>query len=520
MKNKMKYILLMMVLLVALVGCKGIDEESNAGGDIGQSTKVDVLRLEGGDTGLPNPFKHTSRGPGMSKMQILYDSLLEKDENGNIPWLAQDWSISEDGTVYTFEIVENAFWHDGTPLTTEDIVFTFNYYRQHSPVSNELIVNGEYIVKEARRIDEKKVEIEIFSFDNTYINKIGFARILPQHIWEDVEDPKAYDGEDAAIGSGPYKLDTYNPQQGTYKYVAFEQYWGLEPVVSAIEWVPVGDRVMSFENEEISLINASADILDRYQSDDKYTVKSVPSYHSYRLMMNMEKVEELKDIHLRKAIAYGINRNQLIENVARGSATMSSMGYVPADSPWYNPHIEKYDFDLEKAKELLDGKTYSFKLLIGNAAEEAKIAELVKLDLANIGIEIQIESAETKARDDALKTGEFEILLINSGGMGGDPDYLRTIYAAAKNGRAAIAGYNNEEINSLSQKQAIERDEAKRKEMIDEMQAILADEVPIVMLYGAVDNFVYVTEKYDGWMFRYDHNKTDHNKLSYLIREK
>ncbi|WRS28672.1 ABC transporter substrate-binding protein [Oscillospiraceae bacterium MB08-C2-2] len=517
--------LLYLVLTAGLAGCgqepaapSSVPQAQSSASEAVATPEAEpvTLRLAGGDTGLPNPFKHAARGPGMSKMQILYDSLLEKDENGEIPWLAKSWEISSDGTVYTFHMQENAVWHDGKPLTAEDAVFTLAYYKDHPPVSNDLLVGSEYIVTDAKALDTYTLEVTFNRFDHTYLTKLGNMRIIPKHIWENVDDPIAYDGKDATIGSGPYKLDTYDAQQGAYRYVAFEQYWGLTPAAEAIEWVPASDSVLAFENGEIDLINAPADILPNYQNNPKYTVKTAHSFHSYRLMMNMESVEELRDVSLRQALVYGINRQELVDKAARGSAMISSQGYVLPVSGWYNQNTPKYDYNADTARALLDGKTYSFKLLTDNSADGMKVAELIKLSLADIGVKVTVESVESKTRDNAVNTGEYELLLINSGGMGGDPDYLRIVYGE---GAKTIKGWSSPEIAALIKEQAAQQDEGKRKELIFEIQEKIAAEVPMILLHGAMDNFVFRPETYDGWMFRYDHSKCDHNKLSYLVRK-
>ena len=475
-----------------------------------------TLRMEGSDVGTPNPFRHSTRGPGMARMQLLYDSLLEKDENGDVPWLAESWEVSADGMIYTFHLVEDALWHDGKPLTAEDVAFTFTYYKKHSPVSNDLISDGGDIVAGTKVIDDYTVEITLTHFGNTFLTKIGAARILPKHIWENIDDPVTYDGEGVTIGSGPYMLDSYSSEQGTYRYVAFKNYWGLTPSAEAIEWVPVSDDVLAFENGEIDIINATADLLSLYENDSQYTIKTVPSLHSYRLMMNMEAVSELSDVNVRKAIAYAIDRQKLINTVARGNATISSMGYVPTDSAWYNPDTQQYDYNPEEAKELLNGQTYSLSLLTDNSSDGTKTAEMIKIDLAEIGINVTVESVESKTRDNAVSTGEYELLLINSGGMGGDPDFLCNVYGAET---GTLKGWSNDRVFELLREQATEQDAKARKDMIDEVQKIISDDVPMILLFGAVDNFVYRQDKYDGWRRRYDHNKVDHVKFSYLIRE-
>ena len=98
--SKFLIILLLITVIFNITGCAKKPTEENAANVSNDETLV--VRLEGGDWGFPSPFAHYSRGPGMSKMRLIYDSLLEKGKNGLIPWLAKDWDISPDGTEYTF----------------------------------------------------------------------------------------------------------------------------------------------------------------------------------------------------------------------------------------------------------------------------------------------------------------------------------------------------------------------------------------------------------------------------------
>lgn len=565
MKNKITIIALCFVLLVGIVGCSTASEKTTSENITENTSEKVTLRLSGGDTGLPTPFKHTSGGPGASKVWLLYDSLLEKDENSDIPWLAKSWEVSEDGTVYTFHMQENALWHDEEPLTAEDVAFTIDYYKKYPPVSNDLVDNGQSIVADCKVIDTYTVQITTNGFKNTYLSKLGSFSIIPKHIWENVEEPATFESEEATVGSGPYKMESYNPEQGTYRYVAFDKYWGLEPAVAAIEWVPVSDSILAFENNEIDLCSVPSDVLSRYTDNDEYKVEMIPAYrNSYRLIMNIQDVDELKDVNLRKALAYAINRQELVDKVGRSAGIVNSMGYVPSASPWYNTDIEKYEFDLEKAKELLEGEKYSFTLLTDNSSSSIKIAELMRLTLAEAGIQITVESVESKTRDSAIESGQYQLALTHAGGMGGDPDYLRSIYAKTNtndnsnsatetassstgqgkgqgkgkgngqgqgsgqgqgngnsNNSIMIRGWSNDRVNELANMQATECNQEKRKEMIFEMQEIIADEVPMIMLYSTTTNFVYRPAKYDGWMMiRYDNNaRCDFYKLSYVVRK-
>ena len=105
---------------------------------------------------------------------------------------------------------------------------------------------------------------------------------FPRHVWANVEDPTAYTGEGATVGCGPFVLDTYNSEQGLYRFRAFDSYWGLKQAFDVVDFIPVSDKVLAFENHEIAMLSAPADLLSRYQGSDEYNVNQVPSYHAYR----------------------------------------------------------------------------------------------------------------------------------------------------------------------------------------------------------------------------------------------
>ncbi|SKC79214.1 ABC transporter substrate-binding protein [Maledivibacter halophilus] len=519
-------IVMALFIFISLTACSGPAKNTDSMKNNGTKEDEDVVvRLVGGDWGMPSPYLHYSRGPGAYKMQLLFDSLLEKDEEGIIPWLASEWDIQDSGKEYIFTLRDNVTWHDGEELTLEDIKFTFDYYKNHSPVRNSLIVNGKYIVEDVEIIDENKIKINVDSPNATYLERLGSVRILPKHIWKDVEDPNKFDSEKAVIGSGPYKFVSYNREQGSYKFNAYEDYWGPRQRVNTIEWIPVSDEILAFEKEKIDVISPSPDIISRYENDEKYTIKKNKGFWGYRLILNMEKRPKFKDVNLRRALAYGINRQEMVDKVARGAAKVASMGYIPREHIWYNENIEKYDYNPIKSKELLKEKSYTFEILTGNKGEEVKIAELIKMSLKDIGIDVNIKSVDMKTRDNAVKNKNFEIALIGHGGWGNDPDYLREIYGG-ENGETkslssnSLPGYYNEEIIQLCQKQMKELDKDKRKEIVFKLQELIAKDVPQIPLYNTKSYFVFKTSKYDGWMYTYDHHYPEHCKLSYLEREK
>jgi len=524
----LSFLVLLLISMLFLSACgnerqgAGSTEDPAAGQEEGQNSEgsaveesqeeegytYPVVRLEGGDYGLPTPFLHYGRGPGGYKMALIYDSLLEYGEEGLIPWLAESYELSEDQQSYTFTLREGDTWHDGQPLTPEDVKFSFEYFAMHPPVWNGVLLEGEPVVESIEILGNNILEFNLNEPNATNLEQIGRVRIIPKHIWEDVEEPETFDEEAALIGSGPFQLTEYSSEHGTYEFSAFEDYGGPKPIVEKIQFVPVSDSVMAFENNQVDFISIGEDLLERYEDHSEYEMLGDPGFWGYRLAFNMEDHPVLRDRDLRQAIAYGIDQQDLIDKVARGAATSGSPGYLPTDHVWYNESVGFYDYNPEKAKELLEGETYTFTLLTGNSNAEVRIGELMKISLEKAGIQLEVQSIDGKARDSALASGDYEILLTGHGGWGSDADSLRSRYL--------IEGFEHEKIRELGQKQLLEMDPEKRKEIVFELQEEIAREVPILPLYNTKGYRVYRRENFDNWIYMFDHHNPTHSKLSFV----
>ncbi len=530
--------LLCMIMMLTLftVGC-GYKQQATS------SNKDNVLRLAGEDSGFITPYLHYKRGPGLFKLKFIYDSLLEKDDKGLIPWLAEKWTIENNGKDYVFNLQKDVKWHDGNKLTADDVKFTFEYYQKHPPLSGSLTRDGKSIIKSIEVLGPSTVKISLFEETATDLETLGGLYILPKHIWEKVDDPMSFKEEQALVGSGPYISREYNAEQGIYKFVANKQFWGPEPSFDAVEFVPVSDELLAFDNKEIDALIVPPDLLDKYKTDEYGHMVTNPE-SGPKIMFNMEKKPELADVNLRKAMAYALDRQALVDKIERGAALIASMGFVSPYSQFYNNNIANYEYDPEKAKELLSGKKYEFELLTSNNAKEVKLAQLIKSYFEEVGITLQLKSVDVKTRDSAIIDDNYEMVLTVRGGCGKDPDILRSLYGSAsinskqqKSGQGqgqgqgkgkgkgqgqgqyreeGIPGYSNQELDQLAVRQLNETDIQKRKEIIARMQEIIADEVPQLLLYYRTYDFVYRTDKNEGWISMYDHHTPEHSKLSYV----
>ncbi|MCD1295426.1 diguanylate phosphodiesterase [Methanocella sp. CWC-04] len=495
---------------------------------------VDTIHLAGGDYGYPTPFQHYPRGPGSFKMNLIFDALVEKDDKGIVPWLAEKWDIGADGKEYTFYLRKNVKWQDREDFTADDVKFSIEYVTAHPPVSGADLSAIESVTV----IDDHTIKMTLSQPIAPFIYQLYSFKIIPEHIWSDVSDPNTYSAPEAVIGTGPYKLAEYSKEHGTYKFVANENFWGPTPRVKNIEFVPVSDSLVSFQQNEIDFTGLSPDTIDMFKSDPGVYVFQQPAIWGYELSFNENKNSILKDKAVRQAFAYAIDRDELVEKVGRGAGKPGSMGILPQDHIWYNENIPQYEHDANKAKQVLadagwkdsdgdgimdkNGKKLSFTLIL--ASGEARIGELVKERLKEAGIDVTIQAVESKSRDTKLKQGDFEIAINGYGGWGGDADYLRTKFCGtnfgmqgASHGRPLI-GYQNDEVDKLALEQLKETDTEKRKQIIYKLQEVLAEDVPSVPLYYTASYEAYRPTVYDGWMNMFDHHEVTHSKLSYLDR--
>jgi peptide/nickel transport system substrate-binding protein len=516
---------------LALAGCTGDERTGTSGspattdspgasGAMAQPT----LRLPGEDTGFPSPFTY-QRGPGYWRMSFLYDTLLWADADGEfLPWLATDMKRSDDGLSYVFTLRDDVRWHDGKPLTADDVVFTFEYF-QAQTLSPEVIVQlGQQPSRiRATASDERTVQVRLEQPDNTFVDFVAAALpIVPRHIWSEVDDAARAQDTKLLVGTGAYRLESYTSGEGSYLYTANDDYFLGAPFVKRIEYRPVGDpltAVLAGELDAADQFGLRPDALAPFQDQQPFaTLEGFPGAFQLGLYWNLGRGAALAEPRFRHACAMAIDRGDLVRRLFGGNGTPGNPGWVPPGDP-FHVEVEQYPFDIEAANQLLDETGYArqgtdgprmgpdgdplrFELLVPTDPPlVAPTAELVAGALGRLGVKVDVQAIDTPTFNQRVLSKETELSLITAGGIAGYPDYLRRTYASFTQNTQHAQGYQNTEFDKLAAEQLVTLDEDERMRMVARMQEIVAADLPLLPLYYPTPFLVYDAGVFDAWYY-------------------
>jgi len=444
-----------------------------------------------GDWGYPSPYAHYSRGPGYTRMQFIFETLVWKDASGFIPQLAKDWEYIEEENAYLFKLRDNVTWHDGKKFTAEDVVFTIEYVKRHPNPFVTLV--GPSGVSKAVAINDYAVKLFLEQPYAPFLHDIaGTLAIIPKHIWDGVDKPEQFTGPEAVIGTGPYTLADYSKEHGTYLYKAYANYYLGKPFVDEIKFVKISAEMIPAALKEGS-VNAG-DIPPEVVSEMEeagLTVITAPVAWNAKLTINHEK-EPLSSKQFRQALAYAIDRESLVQITQRGHAIAGSPGMMPPTSDWYNPDTPQYEYNPAKAKGILEGLSYKLKdgyftkdgklleLELIAAAGFKEVGQFIKQQLEAVGIKVDFRTLEAKTVDAKVQAWDFDLAVYGHGGLY-EPSILKRVIM--DEGFNSARYTSNETLNQLLKAQLSEMNAEKRKDLVFQIQELYAEELPALTLY-------------------------------------
>ena len=434
----------------------------------------------------------------------IFNSLLKYDKNLELTGeLAQRWEISADQRTITFHLKPNLKWADGKPLTSDDVLFTWQKVTDDNTrtpygADYKLVIKAEVPDKNTFRVTYAKPHAPA-------LDSWSGLHILPQHLLKN-QDINNTSFARNPVGSHYYKLDQWksgesislsrneNATQGQAK---------IDKLISRI----IPDRAAQFlelmadniDSMSLNAIQYARIFPARPDLNEKFSLyKELGNSYTY-LGFNL-KHKPFDDVRVRQAINYAIDKQEMIDGVLLGLGLPVASPYNPG-TRWSNPKLKPYSYDPQKAVDLLkaagyedhdgdgildkDGKPFTFEILTNQNKEREMSAVLIQRRLKEIGIDVKIRVVEWATFISRfIKTGDFNVVLLGWG-LGVEPDQYNIWHSSQQApGQFNFIGYENKKVDELLEKGRLELNPDKRMKIYHEYAEILLEDSPIVYLYA------------------------------------
>lgn len=429
---------------------------------------------------------------------LIFDDLLDRDAHLNVkPALAERWDIP-DPLTYIFHLRHGVKFQDGRPLTSRDVKWTFDSLLQGKVRSTK---TGVYrFIDHIDATDDYTVVFHL---------KEPFSALL-------------WNLSDGAIGIVPYgsgaEMSTHPIGSGPFRFVSAQldrdvvlerndHYWGQEPSVQRVRFAVVPDDT----TRALELRKGSADIESNALTFDMVVaLKKDPSLQVLRAPGTIQQYFAfnlrdpiLRDERVRRAIAYAIDRQPMIQylwqDYARPAASL-----LPPESWAYDPNVPKYSYDPDKARQLLDEAGYPavngvrFHLTMKTSTEETTrlMAAVLQQQLRAVGIALDIRTFEFATFYSDVTRGAFQFYSLRWVGGNEDPDIFRYVFDSSQfppNG-ANRGYYSNPQVDALITRARQETDQNKRRAIYDQIQQVLAEQLPYINLWY-FDNVIVASKR-------------------------
>lgn len=433
----------------------------------------------------------------------LFNSLLKYDQNLDLAGeLAESWQVADDKKTITFKLKPDLQWADGKPLTSADILFTWQLITDentHSPYASDY-----QLVTKAEAPDARTFIVHYSQPFAPALESWASLQVLPKHKLAG-QDIRTTSFAQKPLGSHYYQLKEWRHGE----YIKLEK--NPKSVLGPANIDHLIERIIP--DPAAQFLELMADNIDSMSMDPITYARIIPSRPALQARLNQFKElgnsytylgfnlkrKPFDDVRVRKAINYAIDKQEIIDGVYLGLGITIASPYKPG-TRWSNPDLIPYTFDPAKAKQLLaeagfedtngdgvvdrDGKKLSFEILtnLGNKQRE-KTAVIIQRRLKEVGIETHIRTLEwASLLTNFIKPGDFDAVVMGWG-LGLDPDQYNIWHSSQqKPGQFNFIGYNNPAVDKLLEQGRLEFDPEKRMQIYHEFAKVLYEDSPLVYL--------------------------------------
>lgn len=413
----------------------------------------------------------------------IFEGLVKPNSDGEmIPAVAEKYTLSEDGTTYTFTLREGVKFHNGQTVTAEDVVYSINRCAAVPEGQEKPLVAAFSAVKSVEALDEKTVAVTIAQRDLEFISYMTAAII-----------PADYENQDTGpVGTGPFRFVSRTPQQD-FVMERFEDYWGAPAWLDKVTYKICENAdalVMNLNGGSIDLC-AHLTSAQASQLNQNFQVLEGTMNLVQAIYLNNQ-AKPFDNQLVRQALCYAIDRQGIMDMVADGHGTAVGSSIYPAFTKYFLPElVDKYPHDVAKAKELLAQAGYpdGFDMTISvpnNYQPHMDTAEVVAEQLREAGINVTIQPVEWSTWLDTIYNGrQFQatVVGVDAANMTARAMLERFTSDYGKN----FINYNNPAYDALFQKAINAQDEAGQTDLYKQMETMLADTAANVYIQDLCD---------------------------------
>lgn len=431
---------------------------------------------------------------------LIFNSLVKKDKNFDYTGeLAEKIQPSEDGLTYTFTLREGVRFHDQRPLTSADAKYTIDLclekeFAKAASFFEGTGANKKRYVDSVMAPDPKTLVITLNKPWVGLLSNLVAIAIIPKDSYATQKDHP--------LGSGPFKFVSYNSSQQVVDLVSNADYWEGPPQLKSIRVRVISDtNAMQAEllsgRVDIAPLptSLSPDAINALGNNPRLQKIQFPGSNLILLTLNVAE-PPLNDVRVRQAICYAIDRESMISNLLLGQATLAH-SILPPDSWAYTPG-QKYSYDPERAKRLLDEAGYTNQLLrfptplvfriSGSSTAARNVAIIVQNSLKRVGIPVSIESAETNTHFQELRRGHFQIAYGQWVGGNQDPIFYKDLFATSEIPTETRASknrsrYSNPALDPLLEQAVNNNNRQVTLSLYTTIQEIISNDVPVFPLW-------------------------------------
>ena len=470
-----------------------------------------------GSLGRLNPLLDWNNSADRDVDKLLFSGLVRFDESGQPQAdLAEAWGVSQDGKVYNFTIRSDAAWQDGTPVTSDDVLFTIDRMKGDGSLFPQDIKDLWKKI-EVTKLNDKNLKFSLPEPFVPFMDYLTFG-VLPKHLLESVPADQMANAEFniKPVGSGPYKFDQLLVENGKITGVVLSvnpNYYGKPPYIEQVvfRYYPTSAAALDAyrQGDVLSVSQITSDVLSAALEEQNLSIYTSRLPKMGMVMLNTKNPETpfLDNAKVRRALMLAINRPYLINKYLQGQAMIANGPILP--NSWaYHDGMEQIQYDPEAAINLLktegyvlpadggqvrakEGTQLALTLMHPDDPTHTEIAKTIQSEWAEIGVKADLQAVpyDTLVRD-SLASRAYQAALVDLDlSRTPDPDPYPFWHQAEATGGQNYSQWDNRSASEYLEQARVTADPELRKRLYRNFQVVFNKELPALPLYVPVYSY-------------------------------